>query len=208
MELSYYNRNVKDLILTRALETSSGFGSETTNLVRFKNYGIELGINIDPYQSQTFSWNMAYNSGLTDLKLPDLMFLLFLNLAGFGLGLGTYMQEGQPVTQLAGNVNGVPTQIGDEPDFQMSFNNQFTIGKNLDTILNPLKEGGENINLSKLLTDLNNLTPDLDTPEGQDRTGLGFVAERFIEPAYTRLREAPSIIPFPIIHLIIIRRDK
>ena len=62
----------------------------------------------------------------------------------------------------------------------MSFNNQFTIGKNLDIrFLIHWKEGGENINLSKLLTDLNNLTPDLDTPEGSKRAGLGFVAERF-----------------------------
>ena len=66
----------------------------------------------------------------------------------------------------------------------MSFNNQFTIGKNLDIrFLIHWKEGGENINLSKLLTDLGGVTADLDTSEGQTRAGLGFVPERFIEPA-------------------------
>ncbi len=202
VELSYYNRNVKDLILSRALETSSGFGSETTNLADLKNYGVELGLNIDAYDTETFSWDTGIQFWFNRSEITRLDVPAFPQPgAGFGLGLGTfYIQEGQPVTQLAGNVNGVPTQIGNvEPDFQMSFNNQFSIGKNLDIrFLIHWKEGGENINLSKLLTDLNSLTPDLDTPAGQERTGLGFVAERFIEPAaYMRLREAAIYYTLP-----------
>ena len=202
VELSYYNRNVKDLILSRALETSSGFADETTNLADLKNYGVELGLNIDAYNTENFTWSPGIQfwfnrSEITRLEVPAFP----QPGAGFGLGLGTfYIQEGQPVTQLAGNVNGVPTQIGDvEPDFQMSFNNQFTIGKNLDIrFLIHWKEGGENINLSKLLTDLGGVTPDLDTTQGQTRAGLGFVPERFIEPAaYMRLREAAIYYTLP-----------
>lgn len=202
MELSYYNRNVKDLILSRSLPTSSGFGSETTNLADLKNYGIELGLNINAYDNESFSWNSGIQFWFNRSEITRLDVPAFPQPgAGFGLGLGTfYIQEGQPVTQLAGNVNGQPTQIGDvEPDFQMSFNNQFTIGKNLDIrFLIHWKEGGENINLSKLLTDLGGVTPDLDTPEGQTRAGLGFVPERFIEPAaYMRLREAAIYYTLP-----------
>ena len=202
VELSYYNRNVKDLILSRSLETSSGFADETTNLADLKNYGVELGLNIDAYDTENFTWSPGIQfwfnrSEITRLEVPAFP----QPGAGFGLGLGTfYIQEGQPVTQLAGNVNGVPTQIGDvEPDFQMSFNNQFTIGKNLDIrFLIHWKEGGENINLSKLLTDLGGVTADLDTTEGQTRAGLGFVPERFIEPAaYMRLREAAIYYTLP-----------
>ena len=202
MELSYYNRNVKDLILSRSLPTSSGFGSETTNLADLKNYGIELGLNINAYDNESFSWNSGIQFWFNRSEITRLDVPAFPQPgAGFGLGLGTfYIQEGQLVTQLAGNVNGQPTQIGDvEPDFQMSFNNQFTIGKNLDIrFLIHWKEGGENINLSKLLTDLGGVTPDLDTPEGQTRAGLGFVPERFIEPAaYMRLREAAIYYTLP-----------
>lgn len=202
VELSYYNRNVKDLILSRSLPTSSGYGSETTNLADLKNYGIELGLNINAYDTETFSWNSGVQFWFNRSEITRLDVPAFPQPgAGFGLGLGTfYIQEGQPVTQLAGNVNGQPTQIGDvEPDFQMSFNNQFTIGKNLDIrFLIHWKEGGENINLSKLLTDLGGVTPDLDTPEGQTRAGLGFVPERFIEPAaYMRLREAAIYYTLP-----------
>jgi hypothetical protein len=52
--------------------------------------------------------------------------------------------------------------------------------------------------LSKLLTDLGGVTADLDTPEGQERASLGFVPQRFIEPAaYMRLREAAIYYTLP-----------
>ncbi|NER09742.1 TonB-linked outer membrane protein, SusC/RagA family [Muriicola jejuensis] len=195
LEVSYYNRNVSDLLLSRVLPTSTGFGSETTNLADLKNYGVEVGITVNPVQEENFFWTSNINwwfnrSEITRLDVPPFP----QPGAGFGLGLGTfYIEEGKPVTQLAGNVNGVPTQIGNvEPDFQMGFFNNFTIAKQFDvSFLLQWKKGGDNINLSKLLTDLGGTTPDLDTPEAQERTSLGFVAERFVEPAgYLRLREA------------------
>lgn len=202
LEVSYYNRQVKDLLLSRALPASSGFGSETTNLADLKNEGLEVGINIFPFTNENFRWdsNVSFwfnRSEVTRLDVPAFP----QPGAGFGLGLGTFfIEEGQPVTQLAGNVDGVPTQLGNvEPDFQVAFNNSFNIAKNLDiSFLLHWKAGGENINLSKLLTDLGGTTPDLETAAGQERTTLGFVAERFIEPAgYVRLREAAIYYTLP-----------
>lgn len=202
LELSYYNRNVKDLILSRSLPTSSGFSRETTNLADLENRGVEVGLNIDAFNNERFSWNSGIQFWFNRSEITRLDVPAFPQPgAGFGLGLGTfYIQQGQPVTQLVGNVNGTPTQIGNvEPDFQISFNNNFTIAKNLDVgFLIHWKEGGENINLSKLLSDLGGVTPDLDTPEGQTRASLGFVPERFIEPAaYMRLREAAIYYTLP-----------
>lgn len=202
LEVSYYNRQVKDLLLSRALPASSGFSSETTNLADLTNQGLEVGLNIFPFSNEYFTWDSNINfwfnrSEITRLEVPAFP----QPGAGFGLGLGTfYIEEGQPVTQLAGNVDGVPTQIGDvEPDFQMAFNNSFAIGNNWNiSFLLHWKQGGENINLSKLLTDLGGTTPDLETPEAQERTQLGFVASRFIEPAgYVRLREAAIYYTLP-----------
>ena len=39
LELTYYNRNVQDLILSRSLPTSSGFSRETTNLADLRTEG-------------------------------------------------------------------------------------------------------------------------------------------------------------------------
>ena len=195
LEVSYYNRVVKDLLLNRALPASSGFGSETTNLADLKNYGLEVGVTVNPVQDENFIWSSNVNFWFNRSEVTRLDVPAFPQPgAGFGLGLGTfYIEEGQPVTQLAGNVNGVPTQLGNvEPDFQMGFNNNFTIAKQFDvSFLLQWKKGGDNLNLSRLLTDLGGTSPDLDTPAGIERNGQPIAAERFIEPAgYLRLREA------------------
>lgn len=202
LEVSYYNRQVKDLLLSRALPASSGFGSETTNLADLTNQGLEIGLSIFPVSNENFRWDSNINFWLNRSEITRLDVPAFPQPgAGFGLGLGTFfIEEGQPVTQLAGNVDGAPTQIGNvEPNFQMGFSNNFNIAQNWDiSFLLQWKNGGDNINLSKLLTDLGGTTPDLETPEGQERTTLGFVPTRFIEPAgYLRLREAAIYYTLP-----------
>ena len=195
VETTYYNRKVFDLILQRTLPPSSGYSYFISNFGDLENKGIELSVNYDIFYSDNFSWTSGVRYWHNRSKITRLEVPAFAQPgAGFGLGLGTYyIEEGQPVTQLVGSVNGKNTQIGDaEPNFQMSFSNQFTFFKNLDfSFLLHLKEGGNNINLSTLLTDLAKTTPDLDTSEGQERASSGFVPSRFIEPAgYLRLREA------------------
>ena len=159
-------------------------------------------INIDAFNNENFIWNTGVNFWLNRSEITRLNVPAFPQPgAGFGLGLGSfYIQEGAPVTQLVGNINNVPTQVGDvEPDFQMAFNNSFTLFKNWDiSFLLHWKQGGNNLNLSRLLTDLGGTSPDLDTPEGQDRASQGFVATRFIEPAgYLRLREIGAYYRLP-----------
>ena len=202
IELTYYDRRVNDLLLDRVLPPSSGLGTETTNLADLKNQGIEVGLNIDAFNNENFIWNTGVNFWLNRSEITRLNVPAFPQPgAGFGLGLGSfYIQEGAPVTQLVGNINNVPTQVGDvEPDFQMAFNNSFTLFKNWDiSFLLHWKQGGNNLNLSRLLTDLGGTSPDLDTPEGQDRASQGFVATRFIEPAgYLRLREIGAYYRLP-----------
>lgn len=194
VELTYYNREVRDLILTRSLPTSTGFVNERTNLADLVNKGIELAIVARLVSNEKISWTTRINfwkntSEITRLDVPAFP----QPGAGFGLGLGTFfIEKGQPVTQLKGNINNVPTTIGNvEPDFQMAFPNQITFLDNFEfSFLLHWKKGGNNLNLTKLLTDLGQSSPDLDSPEGQSRVGLGVIAPRFVEPAgYVRLRE-------------------
>jgi len=194
-EATYYNKKVKDLILTRALPSSSGFTQETTNLADLRNQGVELGVRGDAIDHTNIRWNTGIIFYLNRSKITRLDVPAFPQPgAGFGLGLGTFfIEEGQPVTQLVGTIDGVQTQVGNvEPDFQMAFTNNFTLFKQLDVLfLLQWKQGGENLNLSKFLTDLGGTTPDLETAEGQARLGTPANALRFVEPAgYVRLREA------------------
>lgn len=194
-EATYYKKNIRDLILTRQLPPSSGFTQETTNLADLENNGIELALRADVFDTDAIKWNTGVQFYLNRSEITRLDVPAFAQPgAGFGTGLGTiFIEEGQPVTQLVGNIDGVLTQVGDtEPDFQMAFNNNLTLFNNFDiSFLFQLKSGGENLNLSKFLTDLGQTTPDLETQAGQDRLDTPANAARFVEPAgYLRLREA------------------
>ena len=195
LEATYYNKNVDDLILSRSLPASSGFTTETTNLADLMNEGIELAVRSDVVDTENFKWNTGVQFYLNRSEVTRLDVPAFAQPgAGFGTGLGTfYIEEGQPVTQLVGRVDGELLQVGNvEPDFQMAFNNSLTLFNNVDvSFLLQWKKGGENLNLSRFLTDLGQTSPDLETPEGQDRLGQPANALRFVEPAgYVRLREA------------------
>lgn len=202
LEATYYNKQVKDLILTRQLPASSGFTQETTNLADLKNQGVELAVNADVVQGEDFNWTSGFQFYLNRSEITRLDVPAFAQPgAGFGTGLGTiFIEEGQPVTQLVGNIDGTLTQVGNtEPDFQMAFNNNLTLFKNFDvSFLLQLKSGGDNLNLSEFLNDLGQTSVDLETAAGQARLGTPTNALRFVEPAgYLRLREAAVYYRFP-----------
>ncbi len=216
LEASYYNREVKDLILTRELPASSGFTDvdgntiETTNLADLVNEGLELALRADVFETDNFYWNTGIQFYFNRSEVTRLDVPAFAQPgAGFGTGLGTFfIEEGQPVTQLVGNIDpdgdgpleADLEQVGDvEPDFQMAFNNQFTLFKQIDvSFLLQWKQGGDNLNLSRFLTDLGQTSPDLETAEGQARLASAADANRFVEDAtYVRLREAAIFYRIP-----------
>lgn len=200
LEATYYSKKVSDLILTRNLQSSSGFARETNNLGDLQNQGVELALRADIFRSENFHWNTGIQWYKNKSKITRLDVPAFVQPgAGFGLSLGSfYIEKGKPVTQIVGNLDldddGVvePTQVGDvEPDFQMGFNNNFIIYKHWEfSFLFHWKKGGNNLNLSRLLTDGSQLTPDLNSAAGQERLTMPTNAVRFVEPAgYLKLRE-------------------
>ncbi len=202
---TYYIKTVDDLILLAALEPSTGFTQQYVNAGSLRNNGIELSLNATPISTDDFTWNTGVNffkntSEITKLDVPA------FNIGAFGATLGTFrIEEGESATQIVGigpnpGANGFQKFGDSEPDFQMAFNNQLTY-KNLDlTFLWQWKKGGDNINLTALLTDLNATSHDYDEidldPAGVLGNGpyrvsqLGSSAEVFVEDAgYVRLRE-------------------
>lgn len=210
---TYYIKTIDDLILNRASEPSSGFASEFVNAGSLQNKGIEIGLNAVIVRSEDFNWDFNVNffrnrSEITELNVPA------FNVGGFGATLGTFrIEEGASATQIVGidpdaGPNGLK-KFGDaEPDFQMGFNNSLRY-KNFDlNFLWQWKKGGDNINLTTLLTDLSGTSHDYDTveldPEGELGNGryrvsqLGRSAGVFVEDAsYLRLRELGLYYTFP-----------
>lgn len=193
LTVTYYIRDVNDLLYDRALPTSSGFTNEIRNDLDLRNRGLEVQLGLNPVRAPNFRYtttlNFWYNrSEITRLGIEDgsegedIPSFVPPGTA-FGLGLGTfYINEGSPITGLWTSVDGVPTQTGNtEPDFQFGWLNNFNISQNLDVnFLFHWREGSEVLNLTRFLTDIGGTTPrEFDDLEG------------FIEDgSYFRLREA------------------
>ncbi|RMA66260.1 SusC/RagA family TonB-linked outer membrane protein [Ulvibacter antarcticus] len=195
---TYYIKTIDDLILQSALEPSTGYTSEFVNAGALENKGIELSLDLVPVRTENFEWNLGINwfkntSEITRLDVEP------FNIGAFGAGLGTFrIEEGSSATQIVGSFAGELRVVGDaEPDFQMGINNNLRY-KNLDlTFLWQWKKGGDNVNLTTLLTDLNRTSHDYDDitvdPDGLVVNGQyrpGAAADVHTQDAsYLRLRE-------------------
>jgi outer membrane receptor protein involved in Fe transport len=196
LEASYYNKKIYDVLLRHALPGSTGYASEWKNSGDLRNKGIELGLTLIPVNTANLRWNSTINwwrnrSKVTKLLIPP------YSIGAFGNSLGTfYLEEGQPATQIKGTVGSELKLIGNaEPKFQMSFFNEFTIYKNFSLrFLIHWKKGGDNINLTQLLTDAGATSFDFDemvngTKKGNYRLGAGDASIYIQDASYVRVRE-------------------
>ncbi|HKK45719.1 MAG TPA: SusC/RagA family TonB-linked outer membrane protein [Balneolaceae bacterium] len=249
VELTVYQKSITDMLLQRELEPSTGFQFESFNSGKMWNRGIEVSLDLLPVNTSNLRWNSTLNfwrnrSKVTDLPVPP----FDLEAGGFSTTLGNYrIEQGQSATQIVGsdpevdnngnlvyrdaNGNVVPEgqgslsiitkKLGDgEPDFQMSWNNDFKIAKSLTfNFLLHWKQGGDNLNLTQLLFDLNGTTHDYDDQDlkiadfrlqaagitsdatnAQKRLALlGISASQFVQDAsYLRLREIGLYYDLPV----------
>jgi outer membrane receptor protein involved in Fe transport len=211
LEATYYIKTVEDLIIPVQIAPSTGFDDAWKNAADIENKGIELALEAFPvtgeltWRSRLSFWKNQATVTRLDADDDPTTNDAF-NDGAFGATLGTYrIEEGKSPTQLVGiprDDNGNFTVFGNaEPDFQMSFNNNISFGNFDLSFLFHWKKGGENINLSTLLSDIFATSPDYDKktvdPSGTETNGayrlsqLGVSADAWIEDAsYIRLREA------------------
>lgn len=160
IEATYYIKTTQSNIQNLNLSPSTGVSTTPSNEAELENKGIELGFSGTPVESAGFRWftRVLYwrnRVNLTRLGIPTYI------AGAFGSGLGTFLYaEGYAPTTIVGtpadaNVPGGFTVWGDnQPDFNLSFFNSFSILKNLEvSVLFDWKQGGENINLSAFLSD-------------------------------------------------------
>ncbi|HET7039194.1 MAG TPA: SusC/RagA family TonB-linked outer membrane protein [Gemmatimonadales bacterium] len=203
LELTGFQKNISDLLLQRTLAPSSGFATQVFNGGKMRVRGLEAALGLVVVQKPSASWvvrtTFATNrSNITELPVPA-----FLT-GGFGTALGAFrIEEGASATQIVGNdttAAGADTvrALGDaNPDFKVGISSDLRFGPfaffaNLDW-----QQGGDVINLTKLLYDFGQNTYDYDVvePDGQLRgerrlAGFGRVASHFIEDAsFLKVRE-------------------
>lgn len=204
LEFTMYKKNVDDLLLLANTQPSSGFSTKWENAGKLENKGVEIALNASIVQNDDFNWNAGLNwwknkSEMVRMDVPA------YNTGGFGTSLGTFrIEEGKSVTQIVGNnVDGDLVELGNaEPDFQMSLSNNINYKDFSLSFLWHWKKGGDNINLTKLLSDFGGTSADYDDftvdPNGQIKNGdyrinngiFAGNATPFVEDAsYLRLRE-------------------
>jgi TonB-linked SusC/RagA family outer membrane protein len=203
LEATYYNKSIYDLILSRNTAPASGVNSQAGNFADLRNRGVELALGATPVQNRNFRWHTRAmywhnRAQITNLEIPA-----FLS-GGFGAALGTFWyREGISPTTIVGTPQispGIFTTYGDaQPDFQMSFFNEINFLRSFDfSMLWHWKQGGDNINLTKFLTDGGGTTADWNVPTINPTTGVEGPTGRnrpanaspWIEDAsYVRLRE-------------------
>lgn len=198
LELSYYNKLIKDLLLLSDVQGSTGFASKWVNGGNLRNRGIEVGLRTTPVSNKNLQWNSNVNFWLNRSKMTKLDVPAFDPGSAFGAGFGSlFIEEGKSVSQIQSNRGGVVTQVGDmEPDFQMNFFNEITFKKNLSLrFLLHWKNGGDNVNLTQLLSDLGRTSVDYDEVKGNSTAGatrlsqLGVEAPYVQDASFVRLRE-------------------
>ncbi len=201
LQFTYYKKTVDDLIIKSSIEPSTGFTSKVVNAGNLENNGVEITLNTLPFSNDNFEWASTITffknkSKITKLNVPA------YNTGAFGATFGTFrLEEGKSATQIVGvSPNGLIVHGNAEADFQMSFQNSLKY-KNFDlSFLFHWKQGGDNINLTTLLNDLNGTSHDYDDtnldPAGKLSNGdyrssqVGESAKPFVQDAsYLRLRE-------------------
>ena len=59
LDLSVYNRKTNDLLFSRPLPTSTGFQSQTANILDLTNRGVEILLNVIPVKTTDFEWGFT-----------------------------------------------------------------------------------------------------------------------------------------------------
>jgi TonB-dependent starch-binding outer membrane protein SusC len=210
-ELTGYQKNVKDLLLRRDLPESSGFQREIFNGGKLRTRGLEAAVGLTPVERRGFSWFVRTTfsmsrSTITELDAPP------FQQGGFGAVLGTWQfEEDTSATRIVGNDtlpdgSVVVRRIGDSnPSFRLGLSNSITFGRFGLSFLLDWQKGSDIINLTKLLYDLGQVSPDYADPlpaPVQDGTntystvgelrlaGFGRTTANFLESAsFLKMRE-------------------
>jgi TonB-linked SusC/RagA family outer membrane protein len=216
VEATFYRRDISNLLLQRTLPTSSGFTTQFFNGGAMSNTGIELAAQVTPV-SGDLDWTTRATLTLNRSRiksLPDGIPYFDITAAGFGAGLGAYrIEPGKSATQLVATVGDTERVVGDgEPDFRVGWSNEVTWKSwTLGTLLD-WQQGSEIVNLTRLLYDFGQVTPDYvdqdpeDAPvssppnSGEERLArfLGGDMRPYIERAtFAKIREITVSYDFP-----------
>jgi outer membrane receptor protein involved in Fe transport len=204
-ELTLYQRNISNLLLQRALPTSTGFTNEFFNGGSMRNLGVEAALAVRPLGESKLDWTsraiLTMNrSKVTDL--PDGIDRFDITVAGFGTGLGAYrIERDKSATQIVGTINdaGDVAVVGNgEPDFRVGWSNVFKVDRFTFGALIDWQQGSDIVNLTRLLYDFGNNSPDKEEAAKRlEAFTMGDVRPYIEDATFVKLREVSAAYDLP-----------
>ncbi len=101
IDITGFQRNISDLLITRTLAPATGYASEVSNGASMRVWGLETAMSLFPVQRANFSWNTRVNWGMNRSRITNLPVPAFL-LGTFQVG-AVRIEQGKSATQLIGN---------------------------------------------------------------------------------------------------------
>ncbi|OOG76223.1 SusC/RagA family TonB-linked outer membrane protein [Flavobacterium sp. A45] len=173
LDVSIYKKDTEGVLFARPLPTSTGYTSQTANIVDIENKGIEAALNIAVIQNEDFKWDFATTFTKNMNEVTDIVGGVNKLLLASNYGVSFNAVKGQPLGDFQ---NFVPRKNDDgqyivnaatgyyevtadeqsignaQRDFVMGFKNKFTY-KNLVLAFGiDWKEGGEMYSYTKRLS--------------------------------------------------------
>ena len=105
IDFTYYDRSTTDLIFNVTLPASTGYLTQTRNLGKVTNKGIELMVTLVPVKTKDFEWKLSWNFAKNNNKLVEL--IPGLDQVDLGAGtssLGYVARPGRPIGLFEGVV--------------------------------------------------------------------------------------------------------
>lgn len=151
IDFAYYDRDTKDQIISATLAPETGYTSETRNVGKLNNHGIELAVNATPIRTRDWEWTLGLTFSKNWSKVKELWDGLDEYAYTNWRGIYLVMKEGEEIGQfrvpatatvedpsspyygaVIVNNNGAPTTNstkyeymgGSQPDFVMGLTTQ------------------------------------------------------------------------------------
>lgn len=192
ISLTGYQKDNTDLLLQAALAPSTGFATRIFNGGSIRNRGAEVSISGFPLQMKDFSWNARVTFSRNEGTVTNLPVPAFEAPNAFAAIFGEgFIQQGHSPSQLVGiDSAGNLIQMGDAlPKYVMTFSSDFGVGPVHLYALVDWHHGGNAVNLTQALYDLNGTAGDTAAAAIRANNFFNGVTD-YIEPAgFVKLRE-------------------
>ena len=193
VELTYFDKKTKDLLLQEPLAPSLAFlANPFVNAGSVDNRGLELLLRATPISNKTATWDMTFTANTLKNRLLSLGDITIPNVSEISPDLTLRYVVGQPlsawysskiikVDTAAGFATVTNTPVFDGPQFptfQANFANTVTLFRNLRLYASfSGQSGGKILNLTPLLQDLTFTSAGTNLPAGKG----GYTKAQFIE---------------------------